>query len=48
MALVGQFVSLADATEALQLLDQVFVNLHRCYNIRTEELFDGDHISKDL
>ena len=37
----------AGATELLQLLDQVFVNLHKCYNIRTEELFDGDHISKE-
>ena len=44
---LNQYVSLADATELLQQLDQVFANLHRCYSVRAEELFEGDYISKE-
>ena len=40
---LNQYVSLADATELLQQLDQVFANLHRCYSVRAEELFEGDY-----
>ena len=44
---IRQFVSIPDATELLQLLDQCFGNLHRAYTEEKDNLFDGDHVSRE-
>ena len=44
---IHQFVSLPDATELLQTLDQCFATLHKCYTDEKDRLFDGDHDSRE-
>ena len=39
-------MGLPDTTELMQLLDQVFANLHACYSNEKDQVFDGEEVNR--